>query len=104
MIRNFVASVIFGLAPVRRMMANVLSEVAVGYPDSPLNSSHDFEHHAPKPGSRAPVHGGEPAVGLGPAPRFALFAEENHAFASVAKEFADILEPKLREPHDASGF
>ena len=103
-IRNHVASLIFGLAPVRHMMANVLSEVAVGYPDSPLNSSHDFEHHGPIPGRRAPVHQGEMAVGSGTTPRFALFAQENHAHENVAKEFVDILEPKLREPYDANGL
>ena len=49
-IRNHVASLMFGFAPIRHAMANVLSEIAVGYPDSPLNSSHGFGHDGPAPG------------------------------------------------------
>ena len=59
-IRNHVASLIFGLAPVRHAMANMLSEVSVGYPDSPLNRSCDFEHAGPAPGKRAPIRKDEP--------------------------------------------
>jgi hypothetical protein len=33
-IRNYIASLVFGLAPVTRMMANLLSEVAVAYSES----------------------------------------------------------------------
>ena len=65
-IRNHVASLIFGLAPVRHAVANMLSEVSVGYPDSPLNRSCDFEHSGPAPGKRAPIRDGEPRVGEGP--------------------------------------
>jgi hypothetical protein len=103
-IRNHVASLIFGLTPVRHVMANTLSEVSVGYPDSPLNRSYNFEHAGPAPGKRAPILDGEPPVGEGPTPRFALFAAENDALASVVKEFAEILEPTLRTPYDGSGL
>jgi 2-polyprenyl-6-methoxyphenol hydroxylase-like FAD-dependent oxidoreductase len=103
-IRNHVASLVFGFAPIRRAMANVLSEIAVGYPDSPLNSSHGFAHDGPAPGKRAPVREGETSVGAGSAPRFALFAVENDAHARVVDEFAEILEPRLRTPYDAKGL
>jgi hypothetical protein len=33
-----------------------------------------------------------------------LFAAEDDAIASVAREFADILEPALRTPYDRSGL
>ena len=103
-IRNHVAALVFGLTPVRHAMANTISEVSVGYPDSPLNRSCDFEHAGPAPGKRAPIHNGEPRVGEGSTPRFALFAAENDALASVVSEFADILEPTLRTPYDKSGL
>ena len=103
-IRNRVASLIFGLAPVRHAMANMLAEVSVGYPDSPLNRSCDFEHTGPAPGKRAPIRNDEPLVGEGSTPRFVLFAAEGDAIASVAREFADILEPALRTPYDRSGL
>jgi hypothetical protein len=102
--RNHVASFVFGLAPVRHGMANTLSEGSVGYPDSPLNQSCDFEHCEPAPGKRAPIRDGEPPVGEGPTPRFALFAAENDALASAVREFADILEPTLLTPYDGSGL
>src|SRR3984957_979281 len=69
-IRNHVASLVFGLAPVRHAMANMLSEVSVGYPDSPLNQSYDFQHAGPAPGERAPIRNGETPVGAGSTPRF----------------------------------
>ncbi len=103
-IRNHVAAMMFGFAPIRHVMANVLSEVAVGYPDSPLNRSHGFGHDGPAPGKRAPIRKGETSVGGGPTPRFALFAAENEAHARVVNEFAEILEPRLRTPYDAKGL
>ncbi len=99
-IRNHVASLVFGLAPVRHTMADVISEIAVGYPDSPLNSSVDSGHSGPAPGKRASIRNGELAVGAGSTPRFALFAADSEVHASLVKEFPEILEPKLRQPYD----
>ena len=103
-IRNHVASLVFGFAPVRHVMANVLSEIAVGYPDSPLNRSYGFGHDGPAPGKRAPIREREASVGRGSAPRFALFAAENDAHARVVNEFASIIEPRLRTPYNAKGL
>jgi hypothetical protein len=86
------------------MMANVLSEVAVEYPDSPLNSSHDFERSEPAPGKRAPVHGGELAVGAGPTPHFVLCAAETKGHQHILTEFDGILEQRLRRPYDPKGI
>ncbi len=103
-IRNHVASLVFGLAPVRHLMANMLSEVAVGYPDSPLNISHHFESDGPAPGRRVPVHEGEPSIGTGPTPLFSLFAADNDAHQAIVEEFANILEPDLRQPFSTRGL
>ncbi len=103
-IRNHFASLVFGLTPVRHAMANMLSEVSIGYPDSPLNRACDFEHFGPAPGKRAPIRNGEPPIGAGSTTRFALFAAENETLASVFSAFADILEPTLRTPYDSSGL
>jgi 2-polyprenyl-6-methoxyphenol hydroxylase-like FAD-dependent oxidoreductase len=103
-IRNHVASLVFGLTPVKHAMANMLSEVSEGYPDSPLNRSCDFEHAGPAPGKRAPIRDNEPPIGQGPTPRFVLFGEDKNALASAAKEFADIVEPTLRAPYDSDGL
>ena len=103
-IRNHIASLVFGFAPVRHMMANVLSEVAVGYSDSPLNRNVNFERSAPAPGKRALIRVGEPAVGGGTSPRFALFAAENDKHEGLLKEYTDVLEPRLRAPYQAEGL
>jgi 2-polyprenyl-6-methoxyphenol hydroxylase-like FAD-dependent oxidoreductase len=103
-IRNHVASLIFGLNPVRHAMANTLSEVSVGYPDSPLNHSCDFEHVEPAPGKRAPIREGEPPFGEGRTPLFALLGADKNDLASITREFADIVEPELRAPYDADGL
>jgi 2-polyprenyl-6-methoxyphenol hydroxylase-like FAD-dependent oxidoreductase len=103
-IRNHFASLVFGFAPVQHTIANVLSEIAIGYPDSPLNSSCAFEHSGPAPGKRAPVHEGDSAVGAGFSPRFALFAAEDDGHADILSEFDEILEPKPRQPYDPRGL
>ena len=69
-IRNHVASLIFGFAPVRRLAANVVSEITIGYPESPLNGP--AKHADPAPGRRAPIRANEPLVGAGQAARFVL--------------------------------
>ena len=35
-LRNHVASLVFGLSPVRKVMANKMAELSIGYPHSPL--------------------------------------------------------------------
>ena len=102
--RNHVASLVFGSVPVRRVMANMLSEVSVGYPDSPLDRSCDFEHSGPAPGKRGPIRNGEPRVGEGPTPRFALFAAESKVHTGLLRQFPEIVEQKLRIPYDSRGI
>ena len=75
-IRNHVASLVFGFAPVKHTMANLLSEVDVAYSESPLNAHSAHAHGGPEPGKRAPIRQGEPKLGSGNTPRFALFAED----------------------------
>ena len=99
-IRNHVASLLFGFAPVKEMMANVLSEQAVSYPESPLNAKTAHVHDGPKAGKRAPIRKDEPAVGAGDTPRFALFAETDGMPADLLAKNAKVLEPALRKPYD----
>ena len=89
-IRNHVASLVFGLAPFKRTMANLLSEVSVGYPDSPLNAKSAHLHGGPEPGQRAPIREGEPAVGSGNTPRFALFAEDTLESRSLLSKYPNL--------------
>jgi 2-polyprenyl-6-methoxyphenol hydroxylase-like FAD-dependent oxidoreductase len=101
-LRNRTAAFILGLAPVRKFVANVASEISLGYPDSPLNAKKN--HLEPAPGERAPIRASEPAVGAGDAPRFAIFAQADGIPAGLLERFADLVEPALREPYNPDGL
>jgi FAD binding domain len=103
-IRNHIASLVFGLAPVKSAMANILSEMAVGYPESPLNAKSAHLHGGPHPGQRAPIREGEPAVGSGNTPRFALFAEDTPTSKSLLSKYPNLVEPLPRKPYAHGGI
>jgi 2-polyprenyl-6-methoxyphenol hydroxylase-like FAD-dependent oxidoreductase len=97
-IRNHVASLVFGFAPVTHTMANMLSEITIGYSDSPLNAQTQHAGNGMKPGKRAPIRQNEPPVGSGNAPRFALFAEPDNLPAGLLQKYSGFLEAALRTP------
>jgi 2-polyprenyl-6-methoxyphenol hydroxylase-like FAD-dependent oxidoreductase len=101
-IRNHVASLVLGLAPVRRLAANVASEIAIGYPHSPLNGPNGHGH--PTPGHRAPIRESEPPVGAGGTPRFVLFGESDGMPSDLLQRYAKLVEPKLQEPYQPDGL
>jgi 2-polyprenyl-6-methoxyphenol hydroxylase-like FAD-dependent oxidoreductase len=97
-IRNHVASLILGFSPVTHTMSNVLSEITIGYSDSPLNAQSQHAHRGIKPGKRAPIRQNEQPVGSGNAPRFALFAEPDNMPPGLLQKYSGILEAALRAP------
>jgi 2-polyprenyl-6-methoxyphenol hydroxylase-like FAD-dependent oxidoreductase len=108
-LRNHIASVIFGFAPIRNVMADAMTELSIEYPDSPLNgkTSHFVEH--PAPGERAPVREGEPPFGTGDAPKFALCADLSHPKAKVSADvliglYRGLLEEQIRGPFSEGGI
>jgi hypothetical protein len=103
-IRNHVASLVLGFAPVTQTMAKLLSEVAVAYSDSPLNPPGAHLHGGPEPGQRAPIRQGEPAVGSGNTPRFALFAEDTPASRSLLSKHPNLVEPSPRQRYADGGI
>jgi 2-polyprenyl-6-methoxyphenol hydroxylase-like FAD-dependent oxidoreductase len=103
-IRNHIASLVFGFAPAQHMMANVLSELSVGYPESPLNAQSAHPHDGPKPGKRAPIRENETPVGSGTTPRFALFADDNAAVRSILAKYSDLVESSPRKPYVEGGI
>jgi 2-polyprenyl-6-methoxyphenol hydroxylase-like FAD-dependent oxidoreductase len=103
-LRNHVASLILGFSPITHAMSNVLSEITVGYPESPLNSSHGLMVGGPAPGKRAPLRESETPVGSGNSPCFVLFAADDDALVSVVKQFPAILEQQLRPPFELGGL
>jgi 2-polyprenyl-6-methoxyphenol hydroxylase-like FAD-dependent oxidoreductase len=103
-VRNVVMSLLFGLAPVRKAMANTLAELSIGYPASPLTVPGRHGHAGPAPGERAPVTGTANPVGSGSTPRFAIFAQPGPEGAILISLHPELLEPEIRAPFDEDGI
>jgi hypothetical protein len=101
-IRNHIASLVFGLAPVRHAMADAMTELSIGYPDSLLNGPSSHTHGGPKAGERAPVRADERPVGAGDTPKFAVFAED--ADAALVARYGSLLEAEVRKPFHDGGL
>jgi hypothetical protein len=101
-IRNIVGHLALGLAPVQRALADTMSEVSIGYPNSPLNGPALAD--GPQPGARIVPVAGQPPVGSGAVPRFVLFAPENARVAELIQQHANLLDPLVRPPLRASGL
>ncbi|MDD2705877.1 MAG: FAD-dependent monooxygenase [Acidocella sp.] len=96
--RNLLGNIFFGLAPARRAVAETLSEVSLGYRDSPLNAEEDHALPGPGPGERLPPQPGQPPLGMGDSPRFALFGAPGPGVDALQVKYAGLLEPDLRPP------
>ena len=103
-LRNLVASVVLGLSRARDEIGRGLSELSIGYPDSPLTQPGGRFHGGPMAGSRAPLRAGEAPVGAGDTPRFALFAEDGPDAATLLARHAAMTEPATRAPFVAGAM
>jgi 2-polyprenyl-6-methoxyphenol hydroxylase-like FAD-dependent oxidoreductase len=104
-IRNRITSFIFGLSPVKKKMADVLTELSIGYPGSPLNGGGEYPGKGPREGERAPVDVDHPCAGAGNTPRFALHANGGDDRGSaLIEKYSDLLEPGLRAPFERDGL
>ncbi len=103
-VRNRITSFVFGLSPVKKKMADVLTEVSIGYPKSPLNGGGKYAGGGPKEGERAPVHVDQACVGAGDTPRFALYADGGDGGSELIAKYSSLLEPTLREPFGQDGL
>ena len=95
-LRNMVGQVVLGLPRVTHAVADTMSEVAIGYPHSPLNGS--GLHGGPRPGERVAPVAGERPVGTGDTPRFALFAAPGPETEALLRRFPGLLDPDVRRP------
>ena len=102
-VRNLVGHVMLGLSPVRHAVADTMTEVTIGYPESPLNGP-SLAGAGPKPGERVVPIAGQTPVGSGGTPRFALFAEKTAATADLLEKFAGLLDPDIRPPFHEGGI
>jgi 2-polyprenyl-6-methoxyphenol hydroxylase-like FAD-dependent oxidoreductase len=101
-LRNIVGRFALGFAPVRHAMVDQLSQVSVGYPNSPMNTSGHGSFH-PAPGHRMGPIAGAPSFGAGAEPRFTLLASPSPAVANVLSSFPNLLDAALGAPPDAKG-
>ena len=97
-IRNAVGHLLLGLRSVRRAVADTMTEVTIGYPDSPLNGP-SAAGVSPGVGERFKPATGvvPPGSGSGP-PRFALFADPTAAVAAMAVKHAALVDPEVGPP------
>jgi 2-polyprenyl-6-methoxyphenol hydroxylase-like FAD-dependent oxidoreductase len=103
-LRNFVGHMMLGLHPFRDAMADKMTEVSIGYPDSPLNGECVRGVFGPQPGERVPPVAGQTPIGAGDVPRFVLFAQPTAALAKLCERFAAVLDPEVRPPFDSGGI
>jgi hypothetical protein len=83
-----------GFHAVRDKITATMSEIEIGYPDSPLSiGSHAGYRWAPEHYDGAPP-------GAGRAPRFVLYAADAEKGAALAATFPTLVEPKARTPDD----
>ncbi len=102
-VRNAVGHFLLGLASVRRRMTDTMTEVSIGYKDSPLNgpAGHGFE---PGPGERVRPIAGELPAGSGAVPRFSLHAEAGPLADGLVARFSATLDAALHPPIQPGGM
>jgi len=103
-LRNFAGHMMLGLAPVRDTLVDQMTEVSIGYPDSPLNGVRLHSGSGPRPGERVRPIDGQTPIGAGSVPRFTLFAPPTAAVADLQTQFAAVLDSEVRPPFDGGGM
>lgn len=92
-LRDVMVHLLLGVPPVERALTGLMSEVSVGYPESPLNGP---SLGGAKPGPRVPPVVGAPPFGSGRVPLFAACGGEGAA--SLAARFAGLAEARQALP------
>jgi 2-polyprenyl-6-methoxyphenol hydroxylase-like FAD-dependent oxidoreductase len=102
-VRNLVGHVMLGLSPVQHALADTMTEVTIGYPESPLNGP-SLGGAGPKPGERVIPIAGKVPVGSGGTPLLALFAEKTDSTADLVRRFQGLLDPDIRPAFHDGGI
>ncbi|WP_408886222.1 FAD-dependent monooxygenase [Komagataeibacter sp. FXV3] len=97
--RNLIVRLGFGIPAIRRAMADRMSGIRVGYPDSPLNTGSAHGLRGPAPGQRL-VSGQCDGGG----PRFVLAARDCAAARAMIADHASLLAPDICPPPDENGI
>jgi 2-polyprenyl-6-methoxyphenol hydroxylase-like FAD-dependent oxidoreductase len=97
-IRNNLASLLLGIPGVQHALADKLSELTIGYPDSSLSRSASVSKPTPRAGSRAPLTAAGTASDAADDPRFILHAaagDDSRQFSAVHEA---LVQPTVRSP------
>ena len=101
-LRNIVGHVALGLTPIQHAFANQITQVSVGYPESPMNGP---KHGSlrPAPGQRmAPLADSAP-FGAGDIPRFTLLAASSPSVTRLLAAYPRLLNGALVTPPAPDG-
>jgi 2-polyprenyl-6-methoxyphenol hydroxylase-like FAD-dependent oxidoreductase len=101
-LRNIAGRVALGLAPVQHAFANQMSQVSVGYPESPMNGPRHGSLHL-APGQRMAPIAGAPPFGAGDEPRFTLLASSSPAVTDLLASYPRLLNDSLEKPPAPDG-
>jgi hypothetical protein len=101
-LRNIVGRFALGFTPVRHAMVDQMSQVSVGYPNSPMNASGHGSFH-PAPGHRMAPIAGAPSFGAGDVPRFTLLASPSPTVTKLLASHLKLLNTMLGTPPAADG-
>ena len=106
-VRNFAAKIVLGLSQVQHRISNMLTELDIAYPESPLSVTASHAPHGgdlPKAGERWRTSASDQTpIGAGDTPRFAVFASAGAAAALTAR-FAKLLEVRTLPAGAADGL
>jgi 2-polyprenyl-6-methoxyphenol hydroxylase-like FAD-dependent oxidoreductase len=100
-LRNIVGRFALGFAPVRHAVVDKMSQVSVGYPNSPMNKGDGS--FKPAPGHRMAPIAGAPPFGSGDTPRFTLLASSSPVVADLQSSFPELLNSALGTPPAIDG-
>jgi 2-polyprenyl-6-methoxyphenol hydroxylase-like FAD-dependent oxidoreductase len=101
-LRNIVGRVALGLTPVQHALADQMSQVSVGYPESPMNGPRHGSLR-PAPGQRMTPIAGSPAFGAGDEPRFTLLTSSSPAVTDLLAFYPKLLNAALGKPPTPDG-
>jgi 2-polyprenyl-6-methoxyphenol hydroxylase-like FAD-dependent oxidoreductase len=101
-LRNLVGRFALGFAPVQHAVVDQMSQVSVGYPESPMNGQGHGSFH-PAPGHRMAPIAGAPPFGSGAEPRFTLLASSSPTVAGLLAAHPKLLNDTLATPPEGKG-
>jgi hypothetical protein len=101
-LRNLVGRVALGLTPVQHAVVDNMSQVSVGYPQSPMNGQ-GHGSFRPGPGQRMAPIAGSPLFGEGDTPRFTVLASPLPAVTGLLSFYPLLLNDALGTPLAPNG-